>query len=134
MGSVLVALLLVAHGAIHLGFVSPAPPATQGGPAWPFDLGRSWLLQPIGVGGSIARLAGAALVVLVLAGYAATALAVLGWLPASMFRPGMVLGSVASLVLLALFFHRWLVLGLVIDVALLVAVLGAGWMPAGAAL
>jgi hypothetical protein len=46
-----------------------------------------------------------------------------------------VLCAIASagmlLLLLLLFFHPWLTLGIVIDVALLWAVLVAGWRPEG---
>jgi hypothetical protein len=39
------------------------------------------------------------------------------------------LGAIASLGVLILFFHPWLVVGLAIDVLVLWAVLVAGWAP-----
>jgi hypothetical protein len=42
---------------------------------------------------------------------------------------GVAVGAIASLALLVLFFHPWLVLGVVIDVVLLWAVLAARWVP-----
>ena len=36
----LVAGFLLAHAAIHVGFIAPPPPATADGPAWPFSTDR----------------------------------------------------------------------------------------------
>jgi hypothetical protein len=127
--SLVIALFLVAHGLIHASFLSPAPPQKPGGPAWPFDLSHSWLLTPLGLDASVTRVIGIALIVVVVAAYVVAALAVVGVLPADLFVPGIVVGSVASTVLLAVFFHPWLVLGLVIDAVLLWAVLLNGWRP-----
>ena len=127
--SFVIAVLLAAHGLVHASFVSPAPPASAGGPQWPFDLAHSRLLAPIGLGPAATRAIGIALLVVVLAGYAAAALSVVGILPGALFVPAVVAGSVASGAMLVVFFHRWLVLGLVIDALLLWAVLAAGWLP-----
>ncbi|HYO44341.1 MAG TPA: hypothetical protein VES19_14180 [Candidatus Limnocylindrales bacterium] len=128
MPSLVAALLLAAHGLVHLSFVSPRPPAKPGAPLWPFDLGRSWLLTPPGLSSAATRAIGIVLLVAVLAGYLAAILGVIGTLPA-LFVPGIVVGSVASIVMLALFFHPWLVFGFVIDAVLLWAVLINGWRP-----
>ena len=125
----LVAGFLLAHGAIHAGFISPRPPATAGGPPWPFELGRSWILSPLGVDPALLRVLGLALVAATLAGLALGALGALGILPASAWAPSAAVGAVASIALLLLFFHPWLVLGLLIDIVLLWAVLVAGWRP-----
>ena len=122
---------LVAHALIHLSFVSPRPKAAAGGPAWPFELHRSWILTPLRVPPSRSHSLGIVLLVLVLAGASLAAVTALGIGPASLFVPAIVLCAVASAVMLLLFFHPWLTLGIVIDVALLWAVLGAGWRPEG---
>jgi hypothetical protein len=114
----LLAGFLLAHAAIHAGYLQ-RPPATAGGPAWPFELGRSWLLTPLGIGPTSMRLLGLALVVVLVAAYALAAVAAAGLLPSGLFAPAVVAGSVASLALLGLFFHPWLVLGIAIDLALL---------------
>ena len=44
----LVAGFLLAHAAIHVGFIAPPPPATADGPAWPFSADRAWAIHPIG--------------------------------------------------------------------------------------
>jgi hypothetical protein len=128
MPSIAAALLLAAHGLVHASFVSPRPPERAGSPQWPFDLARSRLLAPMGLGSGATRSIGIVLLVIVIAGYLGAAVNVLGLLP-GLFVPGVVAGSVASIAMLALFFHPWLVLGFVIDAVLLWAVLVNGWLP-----
>jgi hypothetical protein len=41
------AAFVFAHGAIHISYLTPPPPATASGPAWPFSLDRSWVLIPL---------------------------------------------------------------------------------------
>lgn len=122
----LFAALLLGHAVIHAGFVSPRPTAT-GGPTWPFALDHSWLLTRIGLDGSIGRGIGVALLLVLLAGYATAALATLGVLGPSAFAVGIAVGSGASILMLAVFFHPWLIVGVILDLILLGAVLGAGW-------
>ena len=129
MQTLIVAGFLVAHALIHASFLSPRPPATASGPQWPFELNHSWLLTPAGIGEGTLRSLGVALLALVLAGYAGAALATIGIAPAAAFVPGIAVGSVASAVMLAMFFHPWLVLGFAIDGALLWATVAAGWRP-----
>jgi hypothetical protein len=125
------AAFLLAHGAIHLGFVAPRPPATAGGPAWPFDLGRSWILGQLGLDREPARVLGMALIAATMGGFALAALAAIGVAPAGVWQAAVAIGAVGSIAVLALFFHPWLVLGVAIDVALLWAVLVASWAPEG---
>jgi hypothetical protein len=125
----LLAAFLVAHGLVHLMFFSPPPPATEGGPSWPFALDRSWVLTPLGLGADATRILGIALVALTLAGFALAAIAALGVLPESLWVPALVTGAVASLALLLVYFQPWLVLGVAIDLVLLWAVLIADWSP-----
>ncbi|HET7026418.1 MAG TPA: hypothetical protein VFI28_01865 [Candidatus Limnocylindrales bacterium] len=125
----LIAGFLLAHGAIHSGFISPRPAATAGGPAWPFELTRSWILSPLGIDPETTRLVGTALVAATVAGFALAALGTLGLLPESAWAPALVVGAVASLGLLALFFHPWLVVGIGIDALLLWAAIIVSWTP-----
>jgi hypothetical protein len=129
MTKLLIAAFLLAHAGIHVAFIGPRPPATAGGPAWPFEVARSWLLTPAGVDSEITRAVGLALTVATLGGFALAALAVVGVLPAGLWFPTLFLGSVASITLLGLFFHPWLVVGLAIDVALVWLALIADWTP-----
>ena len=128
----LVAGFLLAHAAIHAGFVSPRPPTSDGSPPWPFDLGRSWLLSPLGVDPGFLRVLGIALLAVTLVSFAAGAAFALGIVPGVPWAPVATAGAIASLVLLLLFFHPWLVLGILIDLAILWVVLVARWDPLGA--
>jgi len=125
----LLAAFLLAHGAIHASFLSPRPPATANGPEWPFELGRSWVLSPLGLHSEGTRLLGIALLAATIAAFGLAALATAGVLPASVWGFASAIGAVASIALLVLFFHPWLVVGVVIDLGLLWAVLIAGWTP-----
>jgi hypothetical protein len=125
----LLAAFLAAHAAIHASYLTPAPPRTAGGPEWPFELGRSWLIGGLRLDPALVRplgivLAGATVVLLF-----AAALATVGWLPEAWWSGLVVAGATTSLVTLALFFHPWLVLGVAIDAVLLWAVLVTSWAP-----
>ncbi len=133
MTKLLIAAFLLAHGAIHVAFLGPRPAATAGGPPWPFEIGRSWLLSPMGFDGDITRLLGLALTAASLGGFALAALGVLGVLPIGVWFPTLFLGVVASMALLVLFFHPWLILGIVIDVVLLWLAIVADWQPSSIA-
>jgi hypothetical protein len=128
--TLLLAGFLLAHGAIHLSFLSPRPPATAGGPAWPFEIAHSWLLSPMGASAEVIRPIGLGLVAVTMGAFALAALSVFGVLPAAAWGVTVALGAGASIALLVLFFHPWLVLGLVIDAVLLWAVIVAHWVPA----
>ena len=124
------AAFLLAHAAIHAGFLS-RPPVTAGGPAWPFSLDTSWLLHSIDP--ELRRLVGVALVAATIGGFGLAALGAFGIMAGWAWPVGVALGAVASLATLVLFFHPWLILGVVIDVVLLWAALIARWEPAALA-
>ena len=130
----LLAAFLAAHALIHVSYLTPAPPRTAGGPEWPFEMTRTWLLSGIGLDPALVRTVGTALVIVTIALLLAAALATAGWLvPASLWQVLLVAGAAASVLTLALFFHPWIVLGFAIDAALLWAALVAGWVPAASA-
>lgn len=125
---VLVAVVLIAHALIHLGFVSPVPSPKPGAPTWPFDLqtgplARSGRLSPERIG-SLGR----TLVLVVLVGYALAVLGLFGFVGTSAFPVGVIIGSLASLALLLAGFHPWLTIGIVLDVALVLLAI-SGWRP-----
>jgi hypothetical protein len=111
-------LLLIAHGLVHLLWFAPSDDQ-----AWPFRLDRSWLLPE-----ATRRPVAVVLVGLIVMGFALLALAVWG-VPglASIWPVLAIMASVASLAALLLFWDRQLLLGMVIDVALIVV---AWWHPA----
>src|SRR4051812_40792611 len=124
-----VAAFLLAHAAIHASFVSPRPAATAGGPQGPFDLTRSWMLSPLGVDPAVSRALGIALVAVTLGAFALAALAAVGIAPGGVWAPAIAAGAVASIGLLGIFFHPWLVLGVAIDAVLLWVALVTRWAP-----
>lgn len=126
-----IAGFLLAHAAIHIGFVSPRPPATAGGPAWPFDVTHSWVLGPLGLDAETSRMLAIALIAVTLGAFALAGLAAIGIAPAGLWPAAVTIGGVASIAVLVLFFHPWLLLGIVIDVVLLWAVNVASWAPEG---
>ena len=129
----LLAGFLVAHAMIHISYLAPAPPRTAGGPDWPFELTRSWLVTGLRMDPGAVRALGIALVAGTTTLLVAAGLATVGWLIPSGWWPGLVVsGAGLSILTLGVFFHPWLVLGIAIDATLLGAVLVAGWQPIGA--
>ena len=124
-----IAGFLIAHGAIHAGFLSKGPPRKPGGPPWPFDLERSWLRTRLGVSAGTVRMLGLALVPATIGGFALAALATLGILPAGAWGATVAIGSLASLALLVVGLHRWLYIGIAIDLVLLWVALVTAWTP-----
>ena len=123
---------LVGHALIHLSFLSPAPPRTAGGPEWPFEFARSWMVTGLNLDPEAARTIGTALAVATAILLVGAGLATNGWLVPQGWWSGLVIsGAIASLATLLLFFHPWLVLGVAIDLVLLWSVLVSGWLPSG---
>jgi hypothetical protein len=121
-------IFLVAHGLIHASYLTPAPAQSPGGPQWPFELGRSWLVTGFGLDAGMVRGLGVVLVAITVVAFAGAGLAWLGLIvPLSWWPALTVIGAAASAALLALFFHPWIALGFVIDAVLLWLVLGGGW-------
>jgi hypothetical protein len=125
--NLLFGLFLVAHGLVHGLFVVPRPP--DAGASWPFDPSESWLLNRLGVESSPARAIAAGLVVVTVVAFTVTALTVIGILPAGWLRPVAIASASVSLILLGIFFHPWLVIGVAIDAAILWGVGLNGWIP-----
>jgi len=129
----LLAGFLLAHALIHVSYLTPAPPKTAGGPEWPFELTRSWLVTGLQLDPAIARVLGVALIAVTSTLLVAAGLATVGWLvPPSWWSGLVVSGAALSMLTLALYFHPWLILGVAIDGALLWAVLVGEWLPLGA--
>jgi hypothetical protein len=129
-----IAAFLLAHAGIHVLFLSPPPPATADGPAWPFATGSSWLVTRFGVAPAPIRDLAFALVAVIIGAFALAAIAAIGVATASLWLPAVVIGSMASIALLAMCFHPWLILGVGIDIALLYATLVVGWIPGSVSL
>ncbi len=123
-------LFLIAHGLIHASYLAPAPTSTPGAPEWPFAMERSWLVAGLGADIGLVRAVGTLLGLASVVGFALAGLAWFGIVVPQAWWPALVVGSaVASVVLLAIFFHPWILVGFVIDAVLMWLVVGAGWQP-----
>jgi hypothetical protein len=118
--SLLLALFLVVHASIHIGYIC--------GPAWPFVATDPWLVTGAGAGSDTVRTVGIALVLLSFFAYLLAALTATGFLR-SLWRPLVMVASAASALVLTMFVTPWTLPGLAIDAALLWATLVAGWQP-----
>jgi hypothetical protein len=126
---VAIAVVLLAHGIGHsMGLIQMFKVATVN-PAWKGD---SWLLAD--AGSTITQALGVVVWVGAIIGFTAVAGVVLGWLPASWWAPlavGSALISIAGLVLFPVAFPTFSSVGaLVVNVAVLAAVLWYHWAPA----
>lgn len=118
--NVLFGLFLFFHGLIHAGYLAPKPDDAN----YPFVL-DGWFFSLIG---ESAKIVGGLLAVVAMLSFVLAGLAVIG-VPGldGVGRSAVATGSVASLALLLLFWHNWLVLGIVIDVVLLLGVFYFKW-------
>ena len=127
-----VGIVLVAHGLITtmigFGSMSNTTSATMPAPSWlgwwPGRLGRSWALDALNLGSGPALIGG----LLWLAAGLALVGAGLGWLGVSavsgQWQLLALVGAVLGLAALALYFHPFYVVAIVIDVVILVSVWG----------
>lgn len=126
---VVLGLFLLGHALVHTGYLSAAPPKT-GGLEWPFEMSRSWLVTNVGLSSELLRVIGTGLVVVVVVAMLGAALAAVGIvIPQTWWRTLVLTGATASVATLIVFFHPWILIGLLIDAVLLYLVLVAGWEP-----
>lgn len=118
---ILLGLFLIAHGLIHASYFTPKP----NDPNYPFDFSIGWFT---GLVGSNAKYVGIVLAVVTIVSFVLAGLGVLG-VPglAAITNQLAIVGAAASLVLLVLFWHMWLIVGVLINVVLLFGILRLGW-------
>lgn len=117
----LVGLFLIAHGLIHASYLTPKPDD----PKYPFDFTKSWFANIVG---DASKPLGITLALLVVVCFGLAGLGVLG-------VPGLesnwelltTAGAILSTLLLVLFWHPWLALGLVINAVLLYGLHRLNW-------
>ena len=133
LGPWLLALLVFAHGWVHLMFVFPKPEGGgnyAGVSEYPFDFGRSWLIRRQGLDAGLVRTIGLATMLLTFALSLLAALATVAIVvPADWWAPLMVAAAIASSVMLALFWSPALVLGFAINVLMVGLVVSGTWSP-----
>jgi hypothetical protein len=122
----LLALLLIAHGLVHVSLNAvPYSPTTPFWPSlWRPQTVHSWLVNHVGVGAAQARLIGGVLLIVATTGFVLAGLAVADWLiPHTWWRPVGAVAASASMLLFALFPHPWLVVGAALSLGTLCAIL-----------
>ncbi len=120
--SLLLALFLVVHGGVHIGYIC--------GPAWPFVATDPWLVTAIGASPDAVRTVGVALVLVTFFAFLIAAPTAVGILPSRLWAPLIAVGSIASAIVLVMFITPGTIPGLAIDALLLWAVLARKWRPA----
>lgn len=126
---IIIALFFIAHGFIHasLSWVPvPKPDAlrTPYFPGWSkADTDAKWPISNLGVPANVVRTAGWLLWLVVTVAFILAALGLFGvpglsilWIPLA------VGGSILSIVLIALYWHPWLPIGILLDLAILAAI------------
>lgn len=124
----IIALALVLHAGMHLSFFMPDWFFEVRGSV-PFDLTHSDLLTSVGVDPGLWQVIGTVLVTLTVVGLFLGAASLLGFVPSRFGLPGLTIGAVASIVSIFLFFHTWLVVGVMVDMAILSGVAVTRWLP-----
>jgi hypothetical protein len=127
---IIIALFLIAHGLVHAGLAAapnPNDPETKPG-AFFTSPERSWLLPNLGINSSAVQWIGIILVALATLGFILAGLGVFG-IPglAEAWRTIAVFSAVVSLLLLVLFWHPWIIVGILIDIGILLSILWADW-------
>ena len=133
-GRWVLAAILFGHGWVHVMFLFPRPaPPETGKPTtdWPFDLRASWLAARVGPGHGTFVALGRGLVVVTFVLFILAALATVGiMVPAAWWQGLVVASSLASLTMLVVWFAPMLLLGILIDVALIWLAIAGPWSPA----
>ncbi|MCK5315293.1 MAG: hypothetical protein KAJ53_09235 [Anaerolineales bacterium] len=129
---ILFAVFLIAHGLVHaILAAAPIPNDPDSKPGAFFTASdRSWLLPQLGINASTVQWIGIILVALSTLGFVLAGLGVFG-VPGltTVWRTVAVVSSCTSLLLLILFWHPWIIVGVLIDVGILVSLLWAKWPP-----
>ena len=131
---IVLAFFLVAHGLVHTGLAvapNPADPTAKPG-AFFTAVERSWLLPQLRLNPTTVKWIGLLLVTLSTLGFVLAGLGILGVFGLnSVWRSVAVASACVSSLLLILFWHRWLPLGVLINIGTLIALLWVKWPPPG---
>jgi hypothetical protein len=127
------AIFLIAHGLMTMSLSTVPVPAlgalhTPYFPAWWRDnVDNTWPASRLGIPVGIIRIVGSSLWMAVLVCFAAAGAGLLG-LPGlnSLWQIFAAAGAFNSLILLALYWHPWLFIGLLLNISILVSIF-AGW-------
>ncbi len=123
-------LFLIAHAVAHAGLAAapiPDNPDPKTG-AFFTKVSRSWLFQKLELDGAVVKKIGIILVILTVLGLIIAGLGGLGILGLNkIWSTAAVLSAGLSLILLILFWHPWLIVGVLIDPGLFLVSFGSKW-------
>ena len=127
----IVAIFVILHGLTHaIMAMVPNPKAPDAGIATFYPGLGSWLLARLGFSESTTRTTAILLSVIATLGFVATGLALFGILVPFDWWRTLAIGSAAvSLLLIVIFWDPYLIVGLLIDGAVLVTLLFTKWSP-----
>lgn len=134
LGPWLLAVLVFAHGWVHLLFVFPKPKSPNddfGGSGYPFDFARSWLVTRQGLDPQLVSRIGMVAMVVTFGLSVLAALSTVGLLvPVEWWAGLMVAAAASSTLMLLLFYSPALILGFGINALMVVLVVSGSWSPA----
>jgi hypothetical protein len=119
---VLLALGLLVHGSIHIGFACSR--------SWPFAASDPWIVTRLGAPADAVAQLGIALALVTFFAFLFAAGSTIGLLPRRWWRWLAGAGAVASAVMLIAFGTPWTLPGIAVDAALLWAIVVQAWTPA----
>ena len=128
----ILAIFFIAHGLVHAGLAAaPIPNDPNPKPGDFFTAAvRSWLLPKLGFQVAAIRWVGIGLVVLATIAFISTGLGIFGVQGLnSIWRTTAVAGAGGSLLLLLVFWHPWLIVGVTLDIVILISLLWLDWPP-----
>ena len=127
----LFALFIIAHGLVHaILAIAPNPADPDARPGSFFTSAeRSWILPKLGLADTGTKEIGITLVALSTLGFVLTGLGILKVAGlGSIWESVAMISAFLSLLLLALFWHRWLPVGVLVDLVLLIGI-WTNWLP-----
>ena len=126
------AIFLIAHGLVHAGLAAaPNPSDANAKPGTFFSsVERSWLLPQLGLNSTTVQWVGITLVALSTLGFVLAGLGIFGVVGlSSIWRAMAVIAAGVSTLLLILFWHPWLPIGVLINAGILTTLLWVKWPP-----
>ncbi|HYM83703.1 MAG TPA: hypothetical protein VEY67_06105 [Candidatus Dormibacteraeota bacterium] len=117
--TVLLALFLLVHGGVHIGYVCSR--------SWPFEAADPWLVTGLGASAGATQTTGTILALVAFFAFLFAAGSTVGLLPRRAWRWLVGAGAIASALMLVGFATPWTLPGLAVDGGLLWAVFPQGW-------
>ena len=125
-------IFVIAHGLVHaILAIAPNPADPDAKPGAFFTASeRSWLLHPLGLNAMAIQCIGIVLVALSTLGFILAGLGIFGVAGLNIiWRTVAIISAIISFLLLIVFWHHWLPVGVLIDILTLLALVWAKWPP-----